>query len=109
MTMAPSQVRLIFYCLAAIDRVIHTKFTNCFRSALLLLNPKTLHALHLSLGALFLNSRGRHVGGVISWGRHDLFLSKGNATRAFFFEKVPCNANNLEMLKRTFQFVWRMT
>ena len=53
-TRAPSQVRLIFYCLPAIDRVIRIKFTSCFRLTLPLLNPKTLH------------SRGRFILGA-SW------------------------------------------
>ena len=45
---APSQVRLIFYCLPATDRVTRIKFTSFFRLTLLLLNAKALHALHLS-------------------------------------------------------------
>ena len=79
----PSQVRLIFYCLSATDRVIRIyKFASCFRLTLPLLNPKALHALHSCytlnscLGALYLNSRGRYVGSVISWGRHGRKLIK---------------------------------
>ena len=48
-TWAPCQVRLICYCLQAKDRVIRIKFTrSCFSLPLLLLNPKPLHAFHVS-------------------------------------------------------------
>jgi len=41
-----SQVRLIFYCLAATDRVICIyKFTSCFCLMLPLLDPKAPHAV----------------------------------------------------------------
>ena len=37
------------YCLPVTDRVIRIKFTrSCIRSTLPVLNPKTLHAFHLS-------------------------------------------------------------
>ena len=91
-TRAPSQVRLIFYCLPTTDRVIRIyKFTSCFRSTLLLLNPKAFNT-HITLKFLthvwgrYISIvegvmsciRGRHVGGVISWGRHDLLPLKRN-------------------------------
>ena len=48
-TRAPSQVRLIFYSLPTTDRVIRIyKFTSCFRSTLLLLNPKAFNT-HITL------------------------------------------------------------